>query len=177
MKTFQLIPASISLIVTVCLASALLVGCTGKSAGLEAYKRGDYPTALREFQAEGGPDGDFAIGLMYYKGEGVKRDMRVAASFFHRAADQGHAGAQNNLGLMHAQGSGVSRDYREAARWYRMAAEQGFDKAQLNLGLLYARGDGVDRNRREALRWLAMSARQGNSQAMKQLTHMIEKNR
>jgi len=177
LKTLQLIASGISLMIIACLASALLVGCAGRSAGFAAYKRGDYPTALREFRAEGGPDGDFAIGLMYYKGEGVKRDMREAASFFHKAADQGHAGAQNNLGLMHAQESGVSRDYREAVRWYRMAAEQGYDKAQFNLGLLYARGDGVERNRREAIRWLALSARQGNSQAMKQLKLMIEENR
>jgi len=177
LKTLQLISAGIRLIVTVFLASALLVGCSGRSAGFAAYKSGDYPTALREFRAEGGPDGDFAIGLMYYKGEGVKRDMREAASFFHRAADQGHAGAQNNLGLMHVQGSGVPMDYKEAVRWYRMAADQGYDKAQYNLGLLYARGDGVERNRREALHWLALSARQGNSCAMKQLKLMIEENR
>jgi uncharacterized protein len=177
LKSLQLISAGIRLLATVCLAAVLLVGCAERSSGFAAYKRGDYPTALREFQAEGSPDGNFAIGLLYYKGEGVKRDMREAASFFRKAADHGHAGARNNLGLMHAQGSGVPRDYRKAARWYRMAAEQGYDKAQFNLGLLYAHGDGVERNRREALHWLALSARQGNPCAMKQLKLMIVENR
>ncbi len=41
------------------------------------------------------------------------------------AADQGDAGAQNNLGLMYREGQGVTQDYVQAHMWYNIAAAQG----------------------------------------------------
>ena len=76
----------------------LLGGCAGPS-GLASYRQGDYAGALREFQVEGDPAGDFAVGVMEYKGEGVVRDPGAAADWFRRAARQGHAAAQYNLGF------------------------------------------------------------------------------
>jgi TPR repeat protein len=74
------------------------------------------------------------------------RQSRVARSFaverIRKAADQGDAGAQNNLGLMYQVGHGVPRDYAEALKWYRLAAEQGAATAQTALGLMYQCGHG-----------------------------------
>ena len=45
----------------------------------------------------------------------------VFLSFFSRyrvAADQGSAGAQNNLGVCYQHGVGVGQDDREAVRWW-----------------------------------------------------------
>ncbi len=158
-----------------CLAALMIYGCAGKDEGLVAYKRGDFAGALKEYRHENGPSADFALGVMYYKGEGVTRDPAKAAMFFRKAAEQGHAGAQYNLALMYKLGVTVPRDCHEAARLYILAAEQGYDKAQYNLGLMYARGDGVEKDRRKALRWLAKSARQGNMRALEQLKAMVGK--
>ena len=40
-------------------------------------------------------------------------------------AEQGNAGAQNNLGVMYALGQGVLKDEAEAVRWFRLSADQG----------------------------------------------------
>lgn len=41
-------------------------------------------------------------------------------------AEQGDAGAQNNLGWMYKNGEGVRQDYRIAKEWYGKACDGGF---------------------------------------------------
>ncbi len=103
-------------------------------AGKEAYFRGDYATALKEFRV---------------------------------LAEQGYAGAQNNLGLMYAEGQGVPPDDKEAARWFRLAAAQGDAKAQYNLGVMYAEGQGVPQDVVQAHLWMHLAAAQGDEDALK----------
>ncbi|WP_230988311.1 tetratricopeptide repeat protein [Bathymodiolus japonicus methanotrophic gill symbiont] len=67
-------------------------------------------------------------------GIGVVQDDKEAFKWFRKAAEQGHAGAQDNLGMMYAIGKGVVQDDKEAFKWFRKAAEQGHASAQDNLG-------------------------------------------
>ena len=71
------------------------------SAGVEAYLRGDYAVALREFRPpaeQGEAAAQFALGLMYDNGRGVPEDDRQAVLWYRKAAEQGDARAQFNLG-------------------------------------------------------------------------------
>ncbi len=154
-------------------AALMIGGCASDSSGVAAYKKGEYSTALKEFRADPSPEGNFALGLMYYKGEGVKRDPKEAASYFRRSAEQGHAGAQYNIGLMRLNGRWIKKDLRKAAHWFYLSAEQDYARAQYNLGLMYARGDGVVKDRRKAVRWLARSAQQGNEDALAKLKVLL----
>lgn len=93
-------------------------------AGLAAFYRFDYNTALKEWRplAEAGdPDAQYQLGIMYYRGEGVMQDYREAADWYQGAAEQGDTEAQLNLGLMYAQGLGVKQDYVQAYRWFGLA--------------------------------------------------------
>jgi len=173
MKRKGFSPVRRVLVMSLVPAALLFGGCAANSSGVAAYKRGEYSTALKEFRADRTPEGDFALGLMYYKGKGVQRDHKEAAYYFRRSAEQGHAAAQYNMGLLHLSGRGIRKDHREAARWFYLSAEQDYPRAQYNLGLMYARGDGVARDRRMAVRWLARSARQGNEQALEKLKVLL----
>ena len=82
-----------------------------------------------------------------------------------RAADQGHAKAQNNLGTAYAKGEGVPQDYAQALVWYRLAADQGHAKAQNNLGTAYAKGEGVPQDYAQAFAWFRRAADQGDGVA------------
>ena len=73
---------------------------------------------------------------MYYQGKVVPEAHAESATWFRKAAEQGHAAAQYNLGAMCANGQGVSKDYIEAVKWLRKAAEQGHAEAQFRLGLI-----------------------------------------
>ena len=46
------------------------------------------------------------------------------------AAEQGEAGAQNNLGLMYSNGRGVPQDYVSAHMWLNVAAATGDEDAR-----------------------------------------------
>jgi TPR repeat protein len=130
-------------------AFTLLAGA-GAQAGLQdaidAYGKGNYSAALKEFKrlaAKGDVEAQSALGFMYGSGHGVKQDYKKAATWYRKAAEQGHAGAQSNLGVMYANGQGVPQNDAEAASWYRKAADQGYAAAQFNLGVMYANGQGV----------------------------------
>ena len=61
---------------------------------------------------------------MYAKGEGVRQNHAEAARWYRRAAEQGYAGAQNNLGLMYEDSASVPKDFVQAHKWYNLAASR-----------------------------------------------------
>ena len=83
-----------------------------------AYQKQDFATVIRLLQplAE---QGDATAQHNYEK----------AAFWYRKAAEQGHADAQNNLAARYATGTGVTKDLAEALKWYRAAAAQGHPTA------------------------------------------------
>ncbi|MNV95887.1 Localization factor PodJL [compost metagenome] len=66
---------------------------------------------------------------MYHNGKGVQRDLRQAAAWFRKAAEQGDSSAQLNLGAMYAVGQGVVQDHKLAYVWFSVAAANGYTLA------------------------------------------------
>ncbi len=66
-----------------------------------------------------------------------------AALWYHKAAEQGHVGAQFAVATCYSDGTGFGQDDVAAARWYQKAAEQGHAEAQFALGAAYAEGIGI----------------------------------
>ena len=106
--------------VVVLLWSVLQGGAwAGFEEGLAAAERGEYATALREWQplAEAGDArAQYGLGLMYATGQGVPKSDVEAVKWYRLAADQGEANAQNNLGLMYVNGQGVPKSDTKAPR-------------------------------------------------------------
>ena len=162
---------SVFVIASALLVSGLLVARPLRadfSDGQEAYDRGDYEKALKEWcplGTAGDADAQNNIGWMYFTGEGVPQDRGLARQWFRFAAERGHAGAQVNLGRMYADGWAGSVDFAEAERWYRRAAEQGHPMGQFNLGFnlafewdqLGAPPSGVRTDHIEAYKWLSLA--------------------
>jgi TPR repeat protein len=157
-----------------CLSLASAAGADFK-AGLDAYQRKDYQTALKELKADGGADASYVLSIMYFRGEGVQSNKTEALKWLQRSAEKGLVRAQYNLGMMYDKGDGVARDLVAAAKWYRRAADKGHAQSQFNLGLMYTNGEGVEKNREEATKWLKKAARQGHAKAKKLLKVMSEK--
>ena len=105
----------------------------GYQAGLNAYKRGDYTTALKELRPlaeQGDVRAQFNLGLMYGKGEGVPQDYAEAAKWYLKAAERGYASAQSILGVTYGIGEGVPQDYVQAHMWFNLAVAQGDERAR-----------------------------------------------
>jgi len=66
-------------------------------AGLDAFQKGDYITAAKEWRPlaeQGVPIAQFNLGLLYLDGHGVPQSDAEAANWFRRAAEQDYAPAQ-----------------------------------------------------------------------------------
>lgn len=113
----------------VILCAVALTGCKEnteklRKAGLDAYDRGDYQTALinyRKAAEQGSAYAQLFVGTMYYEGSGVPRDFEEAAKWFRKAAEQGYPIALNNLAGMYAKGDGVPKDYVLAHMYINLA--------------------------------------------------------
>ena len=116
------------------LVGLLLVPALGWAdflAGLEAADRGDYHTAIKEFQfsAEWGDvKARYSLGVMYQLGLGVPQDDQEAVRWYRLAAEQGDALAQFNLGIAYRQGRGVPKNYVQAYLWATLAAGKGIEE-------------------------------------------------
>jgi TPR repeat protein len=150
----------------------LLVGNPAFSAdyqkGLDAYQRGDYATALREWKPlaeQGNASAQYNLGLMYEKGLGTPQIYNTAVNWYRIAAEQGNALAQFNLGVMYEKGLGVPQNDKTAVKWYRLSAKQGDADAQYNLGLMYDKGQGVPQDYVRAHMWFNIAASSGDKDA------------
>ena len=113
----------------------------------------------------------YTQGLTYLN----ESNYTEAVKFFRQAAEQGHAGAQNNLGHCYYKGYGVPQNYTIAVEWYRKAAEQGDAMAQNNLGYCYANGYGVPQDYNKVVEWYRKAAEQGLASAQCSLGYSYEK--
>lgn len=87
---------------------------------------------IKKAAEEGRANWQCNLGVCYFYGEGVEKNLSEASKWYKKAAEQGNAKAQFNLGLGYFKGEGVPLDYGEAMHWFGEAAEQGDADAQLH---------------------------------------------
>jgi SH3-like domain-containing protein len=128
---------------------------------LNAYNSKDYETALplwRKLATEGNADAQYALGVAYFKGEGVSRDLNDSMKWFEQAANSGNVQAMFNLGAAYWEGNGTRQSYAEAVEWWEKSAAAGQPAAQYNLGLAYYLGKGAEQDLDQALKWIRKAA-------------------
>lgn len=85
---------------------------------------------------QGDVNAQYILGLCYFYGNGVEKDLSEAVKWYRKAAVQGFADAQYNLGICYYNGDGVEKNLSEAVVWFRKAADQGHAEAQNALRVL-----------------------------------------
>lgn len=152
------------------LGSWLLYGvvcCASAQAGDPADLS---PSDLRAAALKGDVDAQFELGSDYLYGEdGLERDPVQAMEWFRRAAEQGHAWAQESLGRAYQSGEGVAIDLERAVQWWRLAADQGNTSAEFWLGRAYELGEGVAVDAVVAAAWYRRAADAGEAYAQSSL--------
>jgi hypothetical protein len=122
----------------------------------------------------GDPVGAFAVGVLYFTGQGVARDLSESTRWFRFAAEKNYAPAQFNLGNAYLHGRGVSQDTAVAAQWWRKAAYSGYAPAQFNLGSLLYNNPKTAEQRELGIAWFRAAAERGFAMAMKKLDEIGE---
>jgi TPR repeat protein len=72
----------------------------------------------------------YNLGVMYYNGQGVKKDFHQASKAYTKAAEQNYALAQFNLALMYYEGKGVEKSVEKSFIWNSIAAMNGYANAE-----------------------------------------------
>ena len=85
---------------------------------------------FRKAAEQGIANAQFALGVMYERGEGVPENDSEAVKWYRKAAEQGDASAQFTLGAMYATGEGVPEDYVMAYAWANLSAAKGTKEAK-----------------------------------------------
>lgn len=67
----------------------------------------------------------YEVGQCFFQGWGVRKDQKMAVSYYRVAAGLGDVDAQQDLAFCLANGKGCKKDKKEAAKWYRAAVAQG----------------------------------------------------
>ena len=98
----------------------------------------------------------------YYPGQGVERNIREAAKWYLKAAQQGHMHSIFMTGFLLYTGDGVEQNRSEAVRWLRKSADQGVPDACFLLASCYLSGLGIDRDDEQFIFWLRKAAKFGD---------------
>ena len=124
---------------TVLLATLVVCGCDDHHDARRQFLAGDYEHAFKSFSRLA-DTGDSAainfVGIHYYLGLGVQRDLARAAQLFEQAALASNADAQRNLGVLYLRGWGVAKDNVHAYGWLSQAERDGNKRAREYLQLV-----------------------------------------
>lgn len=162
-----------TLLATAAAALALLAGPASADVkkGVDAWQAARFDIAIAEWRPlaeKGDPDAQFNLGQAYRLGRGVPADLKIAQSWYEKAAQQGHEQAQANLGLLL-----YDNDQRkEALPWIQKAALNGDARAQYVLGIELNNGDLLPKDWPRAYALMTLAAAQGIQPAAKSLTEM-----
>ncbi|NXG46730.1 SE1L3 protein, partial [Psilopogon haemacephalus] len=125
------------------------------------------PEAAIEWYAKGATETEdpvliYDYAIVLFKGQGVKKNTKLALELMKKAAAKGLPQAVNGLGWYYHN---FKRDYRKAAEHWLIAEELGNPDASYNLGVLYLDGiyPGVPgRNQTVAARYFYKAAQGGH---------------
>ena len=140
-------------------------------AGVDAWTRGDYAAAIKEWQGpavRGDADAQFNLGQAFKLGRGVPQDLVKAEALFGQAAAQGHLQAADNYGLLLFQRGERAR----ALPFIKAAAERGDPRAQYLLGIAHFNGDLVPKDWVRAYALVSLAQQAGLEQARPAMAQM-----
>ena len=116
--------------------------------------------------AQGHRRAQLNLGTLYFRGQGVPRDLIQARAWLEQAALDGDVYATYALGRAMSESAGpAAADSTRAADLFRRAAEKGHTLAALRYGLALAEGAGVKQDLPAAQRWLIQAQQSGVPEA------------
>ena len=158
------------LVVSAAALSAVAVQADVKT-GVDAWVRGDFGGAVAEWRPladRGDPDAQYNLGQAYKMGRGVPADLRIAQTWYEKAAQQGHPQAAANLGLILFQNGEKQR----AIPWLKMGAAVDDPRAEYVLGTALFNGDVAGKDWPRAYALMSRAAAQGFPPAAANLQSM-----
>jgi len=163
------------LVILFCLLNLKAALSSDFIVGLKAFKAQEYDSAFEEFYSlaeTGDIRAQTYIGMMYFNGLSVSKNLEIAAEWYTKAAELGHPHAQYYLGWMYDNGKGLEENKELAFKWLQTSAKQGHPRAQNNVGVMYFKGEGVQKDHLLAQMWYMISASKGMQEAIENMNNL-----
>lgn len=156
-------------------AFALMAGAlpahADTKAGVDAWSRGEYELAVKEWRQPalaGDADAQFNLGQAYKLGRGVKTDLDVALDWYRKAAAQGHVQAADSCGhLLHYQ-----TKISEALPFLTASSDRGEPRAQYLLATELFNGINIGKDWVRAYALMTRASSAGMASASRSLAQM-----
>jgi TPR repeat protein len=140
-------------------------------AGVDAWSRGDYDAAVKQWRGpalKGDPDAQFNMGQAYKLGRGVKTDLNIALDWYKKAAAQGHLQAADSCGhLLHYQ-----QRITEALPYLQASSDRGDPRAQYLLATELFNGVHIEKDWVRAYALMTRASSAGMAPASRSLAQM-----
>lgn len=162
--------ASKGFAVVACLVGSLL-SSGAALAQLKTEKGAETKPAIAPLDAligratKGDAEAQALLARRYAMGNGVSRDLSLAAGWYAISAEQQNAESMFGLGRLYFLGQGVPQDYSVALKWFERVARTGNADVQYVVARMYAEGLGTSIDEAAARKWLTLSAMQGHAAA------------
>jgi uncharacterized protein len=156
--------------------AALLVAVSSAAsadtkAGFDKWNRGDFYGAVAEWRPlaiAGDPVAQYNLAKAYQLGRGLPVDMKMAESWYGKAAQQGHIPSRDNYGLLLFQNG----DRTSAMPYIEESAGRGEPRAQYVLGTALFNGDTMKKDWVRAYALMTRASAAGISAASSSLAQM-----
>lgn len=157
------------------LALAISAGTTPAVAdtntGYQLWNQGEFYGAVAQWRPEaiaGDPIAQYNLARAYQLGRGVPVDLKMAETWFGKAATQGHLPSRDNFGLVLFQNG----DRTTAMPYIKEASDRGDPRAQYVLGTALFNGDTVKKDWVRAYALMTRASAAGIGAASSSLAQM-----
>jgi TPR repeat protein len=141
----------------------------------QAFVTGDQALHfLRKAVAKGYPPALIELGLCYYAGRWVPRDLEKAVACWNEAAGSGNREAQIRLAVVTVQDAGDPAALAGALAVLARGSQEGSILAEVALGYCYETGRGVSKSIATAARLYTNGASRGSQDAYRALRRMLD---
>lgn len=132
----------------------------------------DFENSIRLAES-GNPIEQFRVGIHYYYGTSVTKDLKKAVKWFKSSAEQGYIYAETSLGICYRKGEGILTNYIEAVKLFEHAAAHGDIIAIYNLAICYYYGQGVIKDYQKSAELFRQASEYGNVNEDHRWSHIV----
>lgn len=116
----------------------------------------------------------YMLGILYFNGDGVDKDLVRSAQWYRKAAENGNEAAQYELALCYIYGEGVEADMEEATYWLKAGSALGNERCQEKLAELISTDLTPGLTVEDVDRWILQSTATAVDVAEKQLLILLK---
>ena len=130
---------------------------------------------IKAAEADEKNDGaQYMLGILYFNGDGVEKDLVRSAQWYRKAAENGHESAQYELALCYLYGDGVEANTEEAIHWFKSGKALGDTRCEEKLAELTAEGSAAGLTVNDVDQWMRRSTVSAVDVAENQLLVLIK---